>query len=167
MDGISESIDRLERENRKIREDLAACVMSANYEELAEQLNLPGADEQIAVELDQKLFDLNEELRSHFGCEEATTLKAFLTWNIPELILPVEDIITEHERILKTLAELRKAVAELFSYEIGLSLRPDNAGQIRRRLAQFSQMLESHAGKEESLFREARRLEKKRVMEPT
>jgi hypothetical protein len=160
-------VDRILKDGEQIQETLHACEMSIDYLELANDLN--NVRETItsekmqninpkAVELDQQLIDLEQQLKEHFSCEEESVIKAFNVWGLPGLILSIEDTITEHESILKKLAEVKKEAAELFVFELGLNPLHDSAWLIRRKLLELSKLVRSHAGKEESIYLEARQL---------
>jgi hypothetical protein len=161
------TLDRFVKEGEQIQETLRACEMSIDYLELAEDLTAvretlipgqPGSKNPRAVDLEQQLMDLEQQLKEHFICEEDSVIRAFNTWGMPELIIAVEETITEHEEILRKLSELRKEASELFIFELGMNPWHDNAWLIRRKLLELSRVIKSHSGKEESIYKEARKL---------
>lgn len=167
MDEKLVDLDRLIKEGEQVQETLHACEMSIDYLELADDLNnvreklTPDKAETRnpkAVELDQQLIDLEQHLKEHFNCEEESVIKAFNVWGLPDLIISIEDTITEHEAILRKLAELKKEASELFIFELGLNPLHDSAWLIRRKLLELSKLVRSHAGKEESIYAAARKL---------
>jgi hypothetical protein len=161
------ALDRFVKEGEQIQETLHTCEMSIDYLELAEDLigvretlvpGQLGSKNPKAVDLEQQLMDLEQQLKEHFICEEDSVIKAFNTWGMPELIIEVEETITEHEEILRKLSELRKEASELFIFELGINPWHDNAWLIRRKLLELSRVIKSHAGKEESIYKEAQKM---------
>jgi hypothetical protein len=116
----------------------------------------PGTQNPEAAELEERLADLEQVLKGHFECEEASVLAAFKERGLAELVLSLEEVINEKGQILKELAGLKKEAGHLIAYALGLEPGYDGR-RLPRKMEELSRRIEAHKKKEESLFEEGER----------
>lgn len=164
MNDTISTIEKLIREHKEVRATVKTCEETVSDFEQQKKLDdareslVPGRLEdhkKRAAQLEHELTNIDNALKQHFVCEEESLLDAFESHKLAKLASALSKLITEHERILKALADLRKQVAELAGDKLSISLWHEKAWRLRQGIYNVRQLINEHSGKEELLFRDA------------
>jgi iron-sulfur cluster repair protein YtfE (RIC family) len=165
------TITRLLKEHQMLRESLNVCQVTVDdialtgKVETAQSIFTPGRLEdhrKKAIELEKELMSIETDLRDHFRCEEQSLLEDFRESKIDRIVTILGELITEHEGILRILADLRRDVAELAVSKASVASWHDKAWQVKPVMMQLVSTIKDHAGREEVLYKEAEALIKGR-----
>jgi len=99
-----------------------------------------------AAELSKRLVNLHDELFRHFRYEEVAGVMEELTLSHPEAATKLEDILSEHPKLLR---KNRRLIADVLSYSEGRDVEDP---RLRRRICSLLDALQRHEQDETALI---------------
>jgi iron-sulfur cluster repair protein YtfE (RIC family) len=165
--GEIELIDELITEHRQIGQNMKKYkhviddLCAAQELKDAKENLVPSrfADSRKTVEqLEKDLGQTVNDLEHHFNREEKALLDAFKRRGSTELASLLHELLSEHSAIRTLLEAASVEASELIADRSSRSVWEPKAWALRARIANVGRELESHASREEDLFRQAKQL---------
>ena len=111
--------------------------------------------------LEKTLEEIGAQLGKHFSREETILLPAVQKNGNDKLVTALNTLLFEHSDLRDRLIHMRKRVDELKDWSLPQEIWYSRAGDLRTYISHTTKLIETHAARENHLFRELQHYLKK------